>query len=376
MVTDQQQLNELLDRVHHIPVVVHSDGPIPKTRTYQPIQAIVQNGFSFSTRELFQVIGCKMANLPLDNHDQALNYASIYTAILDLESPYLVYKDDMGYGSDFQIFYSNGVGVGMSCLIASKCLGIPYDQFEPIPGPGTRFDYRGKSGNLKCVIESRGTKYEGNQYLQVKEGMEKKTTCKKRGDKFDIGLVVSTCIGLSPKRPRIMIADPEYSGPMFGESSEIYYKYRHFSRVMQFIGATPLSRALYLESNNILYGRQSKRFFFEDRDAYAMEDMTKVEVGESSYVGHWFDKWIPKETFRYRRLKSIELPAPLRSRPKMKLSVFQGLSDMNFRAIIDGGIDNIIIPAGEKLMSIRETKNGEVASVFPDGTVLVFRAYS
>lgn len=80
MVTDQQQLNRLLDRVYSVLVVVHNDGPIPKTSAYRPVRAMVSNGFSFSIRELVQAIGCKMANLPLDNADQALSYASIYTA--------------------------------------------------------------------------------------------------------------------------------------------------------------------------------------------------------------------------------------------------------------------------------------------------------
>jgi len=299
-----------------------------------------------------------------------------FIRLLDLESPYLVYKDEMGYGSDFQIFYSYGVGVGMSCLIASKCLGIPYDQFEPIPGPETRFDYRGESRDLRCVIESRGTKYKDTQYSQVEGGIEKKATCKKRGDKFDIGLVVSTCIRLKPERPRIIIADPKYSGTMFGKSSEIYYRYRHFVRVMQFIGATPLSRALFVESNNILRGKQSEQFYFKNQDFNTTEEMAEIEVDNLVYIGRWIDDWIPKESFRYRRLRSIKLPSPLKSRPKMKLSVFQGLSYMNFQAIMYGGVEDITITTGEKLASIRETKNGDIASVFPDGTILVFKEHS
>lgn len=376
MTTNQQQLDRLLDRIHNVPVLVHSDGPIPTTSTYQPVRSIVQNGISFSTRELIQAIGCKMANLPLDKFDECLNYAWIYAAILNLESPYLVYKEDVGYSSDFQIFYSEGIGVGITCLIATKYLGIPYDQLEPIPGPGTRFDYRGQSGNLKCIFESRGTKYIGNQIPQVEWGMDKKAVCNKREDKFDISLVISAFIGLEPKKPQIIIADPKYTGKAFWGNSAIYYRYRHFARVMQFIGATPLSRALYLESTKIPWGMQSKLFFFKDSDPYSAENMTKIEVDNSFYIGHWVDNWVPKESFRYRRLKSIKLPSLLESQPKMKISVFQGLLDANFQAIINGRMEKISIPSGENLASIKETKNGDIASVFPDGTALIFREKS
>jgi len=65
--------------------------------------------------------------------------------------------------------------------------------------------------------------------------------------------VISTFIGIKPETPRIVVADPEYKGIMFGKDNDIYYRFRHFARVMQFIGATPLSRELYVESNNILW---------------------------------------------------------------------------------------------------------------------------
>ncbi|MFC1987916.1 hypothetical protein ACFLVH_05185 [Chloroflexota bacterium] len=317
-----------------------------------------------------------MANLPMDREDECLKYASIYTRLLDLELPYLVYKEDVGHGSDFQIFYSQGVGVGITCLIASKYLGIPFDQLEPIPGPGTRFDYRGQSGNLKCIFESRGTKYEYTQDSQIEGGIDKKAICKKRGDQFDIGLVISTFIGTKPETPQIVIADPEYKGIMFGKNNDIYYRFRHFARVMQFIGATPLSRELYVESNNILWERRSKRFFFKEDNLYPVKDMPEIEVDKSLYIGRWSEDWIPSKSFRYKRLKSIKLPKLLDSRPKAKVSIFQGLLKMNFQAITEGYLEDITINKGENLGITTQTHEGEIASIFPDGTVLIFRVNS
>lgn len=376
MTTDQTVLNALLERVHNISVEVHEDGPIPNTHKYQPIQNIVQNGFSFRAMDFFHCIGTKMVNLPLGDSDEALNFASAYIKILDLEAPNLTYKSGLNYGSDVQTMYSHGVGVGMSCLIASSCFGIPIDQFEPIPGRGTRFDYRGISSGLTYLIESRGTKYGYEQNSQVEGGLRKKGVIINRGDKFDVGLIVSTFIGEDPMIPNILVADPEYNEYIFKGDSKALFRYRHFTRVMQFIGATPLARALYLESNNIRNGRPSKRFFFKDRNVDTMGYMTGIEVDKSFYVGHWSDNWIPKESLRYSRLAKIKLPTPLESQPKLKLSVFRGLLDINLKAIINGEVEEIDIPTGDKLTTIKETSEGNISSVLPDGTILVFKAYS
>lgn len=102
--------------------------------------------------------------------------------MLNLESPYLVYKENIGYPSDFQGFYSEGLGVGFTCIIANRSLSIPWDQLEPIPGPNRRFDYRGNSPNLRCIFESKGTKYRRNQHGQIEDGLKKKEYTRGRGE--------------------------------------------------------------------------------------------------------------------------------------------------------------------------------------------------
>lgn len=376
MTTDQEYFDSLLDRVHNVPVKTHRDGPIPTNAIYGPVRSIVQNGISFSPRELIHAIGCKMINLPAHREDEGLSFALAYTEALDLESPYLVYKKGIGYGSDFQTLYSMGIGVGMTCLVASKCLGVPFDQLEPIPGRGTRFDYRGQSRNLKCIFESKGTSHKGNQSSQVKNGIDKKAILKKRRARFDIGLVISTFVGMKPEAPRLLIADPEYEGIAFRNDNEKYYRLRHFARVMQFIGATPLARELYVESNDILWGRPSMAFFPREVDRYPVREMPEIKIDESLFVGRWNETWLPIKSFRYKGLRSITLPKLLDSRPKAKVSVFQGLSKKNFEAIRGRALEDIIITKGEKLVTTTRTGEGEMASVFPDGTVLIFKVHS
>lgn len=101
MVNVQRYTDRVLDNVNTFPVEIHPEGPLPDDSAYGSIASIVENGLSFTTRELLQAIGLKMANLPMAESDVGLSYASIFTGILDLESPYLVYKEEAGYSSDF-----------------------------------------------------------------------------------------------------------------------------------------------------------------------------------------------------------------------------------------------------------------------------------
>lgn len=370
MLQVQQYLDDLLNHINCFPVLIHSAGPMPNDPAYRPIRSIAANGLTFTTRELIHAIGCKMANLPVNNEDKALSYASVYIHILDLESQYLVFKEGIGFSSDFQIFYSEGIGVGVTCLIANKCFNIPWDQLEPVPGPETRFDYRGKSGSLDCIFESKGTKYPNKQSSQIIGGINKKKIYRKRRARFDIGLVISACIGVFPQEPRIVVADPEFTKVAFGGNSNIYYRYRHFVRVLQFIGATPLAREIYMKSNALLSGGELQRPLFERE---ILPDLESVIIDGKKYVGRWFDSWIPKDTSRYERLRSLELPAPLSSRPKVKIGIFQGLLVDNYMLLAEGNLAKIKIPISSKLSISASTKNGWEASIFPDGTTLVIR---
>lgn len=117
-------------------------------------------------------------------------------------------------------------------------------------------------------------------------------------------------------------------------------------------------------------------FFFEEVDRYAVEGMPEIEIDKSLFVGRWNETWLPSKAFRYRRLKSITLPNLLDSRPKAKVSTFQGLSKTNFQAIKEGKLEDIIITKGEKFVTTTGTYKGGTASILPDGTVLVFKVDS
>lgn len=369
----QQNIDGLLGRNHNIPVEVHRDGTLPRSSNYRPIRTLTRNGLLFTPGELIHAIGCKMANLPMNEKDESLNCAHIYTRILNLESPHLVYKEDVGYSSDFQGFYSQGLGVGFTCLIASKSLNIPWDQLEPIPGPEKRFDYRGNSPNLSCMFESKGTKYRDKQNSQIENGLDKKSVISNAGVKFDICLVVSSFVGCNNELPRIIIADPDYNEEMlFSETSQEFFRYRHFTRVLQFIGATPLARQLYIEANYLLSGRRPQPRLFGDE---YVSNFESINIQGDRFIGSWFDSWAPIGASRYDRWKKFELPSISISQPNIRVSIFQGLLESNFKALSERKLDQIEIKGFENITTHKITSDGLVASFFPDGTILIMRVY-
>lgn len=369
MVQARQSLDSLLNRSNNFPMVTNPLGPIPLTNIYQPLRELATNGFSFTTRDLLHAIGCKMVNLPSSDEDEAIKCAYMFLRVLDLESPILCFKN-IGYASDFQTVYSEAVGVGMTCLIASRCFNIPWDILEPIPGPGRRFDYLGILGNRRYLFESKGTKYRSNQQAQIIDGLDKKKYVREKGEPFDVGLITSTCIGENPEQPRIMMADPIFNVNLSDIRHE-FYRYRHFARVSQFIGDTRLGRRLYVESNSFAGKAISipRRNVSENQ----MSNLDSIRINGETYVGHWYDSWQSKNSRRYGNINKADLPNVFRDQPQSRIFVFQGLLEKNYNSLLKRDLEGI---KGEKLEKEGLSKKFEdnlTASVFSDGSILIVR---
>ncbi len=371
MIQTQDQLDAALDRTHTLPVVVSAAGPLPAGNpAYNAIRALPQAGFSFTPRELLHAIGCKTAALPISPRDECLKSAWLYTHILDLEGPHLAFQG--GYGADLQIARSQELGIGMLCLIAERYFGIPWDQLGPLPGKGKRFDYRGATPQLRCIFEAKGTSHRTNQANQIDSGLEKKAAHHARGEQFDVELIISSCIEHNGHRPRIMLADPDKSSfkELYERGDNRYFRLKHYCRVLQYVGlprsAYHLNRFAreYLDKRLSMY----KMIFTENDDVGYLESVT---VDGDIFLGRWFDSWLPSDSKRYKRLydKTSEFQLSPATRRR---SVFQGLRrDVYESGFQPNPFSSPMIEEKERLKYRQAHKRG--VSVFPDGTVMMFR---
>jgi len=371
MIQTQTQLDSALDRHHTVSVEVSIEGPLPRgNNAYNSIRNIEQNGFTFTARELLHAIGCKTSTLPSSKKDECLRMASLYTQVLDLEGPHLRFQGD--YGSDFQTTYSQIVGVGMMCLIAKHYFGIPWDQLGPIPGRGRRFDYRGTNGGLRCIFESKGTSRKSTQGRQIEDGLRKKEAHHSRGDRFDVELIVSTCIEHNSGTPRIIIADPDKSSlkELYEMGDDRYYRLKHYSRVLQYLGLPESAYYLNRYAMEYLHGRKSiyKRIMDEKRTTGFLDS---IRVTGDTFLGRWFNRWIPVESKRYKHMydKIKKYPS---IQEFARCSVFQGVRRDVYEACVAPE------PFIEPLVEILETEryqrfDNSRVSVFTDGTIMAFR---
>jgi len=177
----QEELDASLNREHEIHVQVSNAAPLPDNNdAYNPVRELCQTGLNITSRELLHAIGCKVANLPVSMQDECLRTGLMLAYTLDLESQSLRFKQ--GIESDVQTPLSQFVGIGMTCLLASKSFDVPWDQSGALPGPGLRFDYRGNVNGFDGIFESKGTSYRSNQSGQISHGIQKKEAHHERGD--------------------------------------------------------------------------------------------------------------------------------------------------------------------------------------------------
>ncbi len=371
MIRTQQQLDDCLDRIHTVRVDISPRGPLPQgNMKYEPVRTLTQTGFSFTPRQLLHAIGCKTAALPVSDSDECLKSAWLYTNIMDLEGPYLTFRG--GYGRDLQTPRSQEIGIGMMCLIAERSFGIPWDQLGPLPGQGKRFDYRGMSGQLQCIFESKGTSYKGNQDGQIGDGINKKRAHHERGEYFDVELIISSCIGHNGDEPRILLADPDKSSfkELFSRGDDRYFRLKHYCRVLQYVGLPQSAYYLNRYAMDYLYGRRSVyRTLINEKEKRGY--LKSINIDGDEFLGQWFDSWLPKESVRYKRFYEKEKKTFF-IKGSGHRSVFQGIR----RDIYEAGLQPE--PFSHPLLKKNDLKryhsvNQMGVSVFSDGTVMLFK---
>lgn len=376
MLTDNQQnlqinLDNNLDKRYTIEVKIAENAPFPPEKpVYHLLTPITERGFSFSPRELLHAIGTKCAPLPASPADQSIIYALIHMAMLDLTHDELTIRQL--FYSDLQANRSEEFGIGMTCLIAQKIIGIPLIHIEPIPGPGTRFDFRGSNGRLNCMFESRGTSYKSNQNFQINGGIEKKRTVHNAGNCFfDLELVISTFIGYQGTRPRIIIGDPDWSKfkSVFEKTDNRYYRLRHYCRVLQFIGLPDSAYRLYQYSKQYLTEKKRlKKVIWDEKQQRGYLDSISIKGDE--FLGRWFNSGIPAESKKHEKMKYL-LDGYSSPSYFSNVRVFQGIR----RDIFKSGLEPE--PFTQDILDKNEIDkykrfNHSGVSVFEDGSLMLF----
>lgn len=367
MIANQDELDRNLDRCHTVTVEISDQGELPPSnQAYDALRNLPQSGFTFKLRELLHAIGCKTAALPTRSEDECIRSAHLFTNILDLESDHLSFKG--GYGSDLQSARSQEIGIGMMCLLVKHYFNIPWDQLESLPGRGRRFDYRGRTGDLECIFEAKGTSNYGYQSVQIRNGLEKKDAYHSRGENFNVELIVSAYIGCNGRSPRIIIADPikDSLKNLYYKGDNRYYRLRHYCRVLQFVGLPWSAYRLYKYARDYIAGKESifETILREKKDRGFLKE---IEIAGDKFLGRWFDSWLPEESSKYRKLKKYNTEKFIKN-----LKIFQGIR----QDIYESGL--AIEPFSEPLLSDHETKqytkyHGSGVSVLSDGTIMIIR---
>jgi hypothetical protein len=96
-----------------------------------------------------------------------------------------------------------------------------------------------------------------------------------------------------------------------------------------------------------------------------------VEINNTDFVGRWFDRWLPKDSFRYRHLYDRE-DSLLKS--ALRFRCFQGIAVSSFNYLLKESPEEIRFMSWEECEQYKGTHGGTRASVFPDTTVLAFEA--
>lgn len=365
----QAELDNALDRIHVIPVRISREGPLPKgNQAYDSIRQLPKTGFRVSPRELLHAIGCKTAALPMSERDECLKVAWLYARVLDLQAPNLAFQGN--FGSDLQTARSQELGIGMMCLIAERHFGIPWDQLGSLPGQGKRFDYRGAAGGLDCIFESKGTSHRGTQSGQITDGLMKKAAHHRRGERFDVELIVSTHVGRENSTPQILIADPDKSSyrRLFERGDSRYFRLKHYCRALQFVGLPRSAFHLNLFARDYLAGNRSlyRTIIDEKMERGFLEP---IHIGNDEFLGRWFYSWLPMESRRYGRLIK---DFGTRNLEGARLSVFQGMRRDVYEAGLTEDPFSQPLIANDARKKYRHFLDSGV-SVFPDGTVMIFR---
>jgi hypothetical protein len=368
-IMSQAQLDAQLDRVHVIPIEISLEGPLPQTAVYAPVRGIAQTGLQITTRELLHAIGSKTAALPANAQDDCLRASLLYTYVLALDQPELCLKT--GIESDLKTPRSQELGIGMLCLLANKCLGIPWDQLGALPGPGLRFDYRGRANGVDGIFESKGTSHRGKQAGQIAHGLDKKEAHHARGDHFDIELICSTFVGVQGEPPRIILADPDFDemSEIYGRTDDRFFRLRHYARILQFVGLPQSALRLNRFALHYLRGNLDLRQTILDEKALD-GFLEVVSFGVDRYFGRWFDQVLPPGSRRYSQSQYGQAVIAEFAQGK-KNRVFQGVHEDVYQAGLEAQpFAHELFTTGQLRAARRRLQRG--ASVFEDGTIQIF----
>jgi len=368
----QVELDENLDRTYTIGVEISEAGRMPFNKPgYESLHQIHQTGFSFTPRELLHATGCKNSPFPKTRNDQCISFALANMKMLNLTSSVLTITGE--FHSDTLANRSEEIGTGMMCIFAEKYFGIPWDQLDSIPPPGTRFDYQGTNGTLNCIFESRGTTYSSsNQMTQVKRAIEKKDVIHRTNPSpFDVELVVSTYIGRSGTHPRLVLADPDYSKfkQVYEKTDVRFYRLRHYCRILQYIGLPDSAYKLYQYSRHYLAGRKSL-FKIIDEEKAERGRLIPIDIHGDTFLGRWFDFWLPKESKKYKEMSEEKKRYYFRDQVS-SIRVFQGIRRDIYRSGLDSNpFTHPLLEKSEVEKYKRYDHSG--VSVFPDGSLMIF----
>ena len=294
--------------------------------------------------------------------------ASFFAYFFDLDSDKLNFVP--APHSDFQAYPSQAMGVGILCLLAQHLFVIPWDQLEPFPGRGVRFDYRGRRQGFDGIFEAKGTSHMQNQLGQIEDGLTKKTAHHARGERFDVELIVSTFVGRRNTAPRIVLADPDFDrlARLYDSTGDKFFRLRHYVRVLQFMGLPRSAFALNRFAKYHFSGEGAWSGRILDRGD-AVRDLEPLEMGGFRFLGRWFDSIIPPGSGRYDRSPYERLVAARGDSPRYR--VFQGLRQDIFDSAFEGQPFSRDLVTASEIQRTLENADRR-ASVFPDGTILVF----
>lgn len=371
MPSTEADLNVALDRQHTINVQVSRRAPLPDGQaSYDPIRELERDGFQVTIRELLHAIGSKTAALPSSARDECLRASLLYTYVLDLDRQNLCFKT--GMDSDLQTPRSQEVGIGMMCLLAGRAFGVPWDQLGGLPGRGLRFDYRGQVNGFDGIFESKGTSHRSNQNGQIDHGIEKKEAHHQRGDRFDVELIISTFVGRGNQRPRILVGDPDFDelAKIYEQADKRFFRLRHYSRVLQFVGLSKSAFALNRYARAYLKGeRMVGSTILSEKQVHGYLDTE--HLGGTRYFGRWFDEVAPKDSVRYTEEKyGKKFLDQFNGRQRRR--VFQGMrEDVYFAGFQGEPFSQDLLTRTQIMEELRRID--EPASLFSDGTIQIFK---
>jgi hypothetical protein len=366
----QDGIDAFLDRNFTITVETTNVAPLPSNQAYAPLAALTGTGFSFQLRDLLHSAGTRFVRFPLSSADAPLQAAGFLLYTLDPAAAQLCFLG--GIDSDTQRVLSEGVGVGVAYLLAERVLGIPRDQIGSIPGPGKRFDIRGKSSVIRAILEAKGTKYREKQKRQIEDGIAKKAVHHALGESYDVELIVSTHVGTLGNQPRILLADPENDGFEweFSAQGDKFFRLRHYAKLMQFIGAPALARLLYLEARDLW-----RQGFHQSRAsgfAEAPIPPDRVRVAGEEYVGTYFRSDSALALAGYSSVRSW---MTRRVGIDPRFALFQGLQASRVDAIrnvgIQGSDPSDLAELSESPSEATQDEVGRRVSLFTDGSLLI-----